>query len=222
MSHPQPTPQDDDQTPIDILTRHVRNPWGQHDGWWECMCTAVHDAQHVLDELRAAGVELVSQIGTPTWVERIHRGRQGAAPKLPNAADTPRVDSPTLIESIAQWLGERESTHLWPEIHESDKACYRDAARHLLETVGGGIDVHAELVAERNTHRKLSGQANYLLARIVAAANIGAIDGSDGFVESYNLPVGPIHRAIPFLSEQGIVVTLDGQIRNASKAEAGE
>jgi hypothetical protein len=124
MSHPQPTPQDDDQTPIDILTRHVRNPWGQHDGWWECMCTAVHDAQHVLDELRAAGVELVSQIGTPTWVERIHRGRQGAAPKLPNAADTPRVDSPTLIESIAQWLGERESTHLWPEIHESDKACY--------------------------------------------------------------------------------------------------
>ena len=61
--------------------------------------------------------------------------------------------------------------------------------------------------------RKLLGQANYLLARIVSAANLGAIDGADGFVESYNLPTGPIHKAIPFLQEQGIVVTTDGQIQ---------
>jgi hypothetical protein len=62
--------------------------------------------------------------------------------------------------------------------------------------------------------RRLLGQANLLLARIVAAANLGAIDGQDGFIESYNLPVGPIHKAIPFLNEQGITVTNDGQIKN--------
>lgn len=58
-------------------------------------------------------------------------------------------------------------------------------------------------------------EANDLLARIVAAANVSAIDGEDGFIESYNLPVGPIHKAIPYLARQGIVVTADGQIRRA-------
>lgn len=56
-------------------------------------------------------------------------------------------------------------------------------------------------------------QAMDLLAEVVAAANLGAVDGDDGFVESYNVPVGPIHKAIPFLAEQGIVVTSDGQVR---------
>lgn len=64
------------------------------------------------------------------------------------------------------------------------------------------------------THRRLSGQANYLLARVVAAATLGAVEGDDGFIQSYNLPVGPIHKAIPFLNEQGIIVTNDGQIKN--------
>jgi hypothetical protein len=73
--------------------------------------------------------------------------------------------------------------------------------------------------AECATHRKLSGQANYLLARIVAAANLGAI-GTGDFIESYNLPVGPIHKAIPFLQEQGIVVTTDGQILNGPEQAA--
>lgn len=62
-------------------------------------------------------------------------------------------------------------------------------------------------------------RANYLLARIVAAANVGAIDGPDGFIESYNLPVGPIHKAIPFLNEQGIHVTWDGEIKTATSTE---
>lgn len=77
-----------------------------------------------------------------------------------------------------------------------------------------------EAEAERDQHRKLSGQANYLLARIVAIANISAIEGADGFVASYDMPVGPIHKAIPFLSEQGIVVTLDGRILNCPEAIA--
>lgn len=67
-------------------------------------------------------------------------------------------------------------------------------------------------VERLRTDSLLLGQANYLLAKIVAAANLSAIDGDDGFVESYNLPVGPIQKAIPFLNEQGIVVTEDGQI----------
>jgi hypothetical protein len=65
-----------------------------------------------------------------------------------------------------------------------------------------------------NSDSRLLRQANYLLARIVAAANLGAIEGQDGFIESYSLPVGPVHKAIPFLQEQGIVVTNDGQIHN--------
>lgn len=77
-----------------------------------------------------------------------------------------------------------------------------------------------KLRSEMATHRRLSGQANYLLARIVAAANLGAIEGKDGFIESYSLPVGPIHKAIPFLNEQGITVTEDGQIKNGTDAAA--
>lgn len=82
-------------------------------------------------------------------------------------------------------------------------------------------DLEAEvdrLRAENATNRRLSGQANYLLARIVAVANLGAIEGADGFIEAYNLPVGPIHKAIPFLAEQGIAVTQDGQIKNGPAA----
>jgi hypothetical protein len=76
----------------------------------------------------------------------------------------------------------------------------------------------ARLTEERDKHRKLSGQANYLLARVVAAANISPIEGEDGFVASYDMPVGPIHKAIPFLAEQGIHVTYDGQIKNGPEA----
>ena len=69
--------------------------------------------------------------------------------------------------------------------------------------------------AELAAVRVREGQANYLLARVVAAANVGAVDGEDGFIERYDMPVGPIHKAIPFLSEAGIVVTLDGRIMNS-------
>lgn len=56
-------------------------------------------------------------------------------------------------------------------------------------------------------------EANAILARIVAAANMGALEGEDGFVWGYQMSVGPIHAAIPFLQKQGIVVTLKGEIR---------
>jgi hypothetical protein len=85
------------------------------------------------------------------------------------------------------------------------------AARSLVPELLAEVE---KLRAVAAKDRRLSGQANLLLARIVAAANLGAIDGADGFIESYNLPVGPIHKAIPFLHEQGIVVTNDGQIKN--------
>lgn len=84
-------------------------------------------------------------------------------------------------------------------------------------TVENPVALIRDVVAEMErlyADRRLGGQANLLLARIIAAANLGAINGADGFVESYNLPVGPIHKAIPFLQEQGIVVTADGQILN--------
>ena len=85
-------------------------------------------------------------------------------------------------------------------------------------------DLVPELAAELErlyADSRLLGQANYLLAKVVAAANVGAIDGEDGFVESYNLPVGPIHKAIPFLQEQGIVITQDGQIKNGPEQSVG-
>lgn len=33
---------------------HERNPWGQHDGWWECFCGAVYSTEHVADEVDKA------------------------------------------------------------------------------------------------------------------------------------------------------------------------
>lgn len=54
----------------------------------------------------------------------------------PTATDN-QVINPSTVELTARWIGERESTHTWPEIREDDKACYRDAAGHLLATING-------------------------------------------------------------------------------------
>lgn len=95
----------------------------------------------------------------------------------------------------------------------------RRNAQYLLAVQAGELRAEVErLRAENALNRRLSGQANYLLARIVAAANVSAIEGADGFIESYSLPVGPIHKAIPFLNEQGVAVTSDGQIKNGPDA----
>ncbi len=130
MSHPQPTPQDDDQTPKTIqgLRPLVIEDLaeGQEiiikvNGGYKRMRVKSVDRDGDSATATVAPVEL-DDSKVPSWAEMLHAGRLGAAPKLPNATDN-QVINPTLIESIAQWLGERESTHLWPEIHESDKAC---------------------------------------------------------------------------------------------------
>jgi len=92
-----------------------------------------------------------------------------------------------------------------------------ETAHELGDSDGGtadGPNISSPYPAREGVEKRILGQANYLLARIVAAANLGAVEGEDGFIKSYNLPVGPIHKAIPFLQEQGIVVTLDGQIHD--------
>ena len=54
-----------------------------------------------------------------------------------------------------------------------------------------------------------------VLARVVSSANTGAINGDDGFVESYNVMPGPIHAAIPLLARHGVVVDQDGLVHRA-------
>lgn len=61
-------------------------------------------------------------------------------------------------------------------------------------------------------------EANQILARIVSAANKGPLEGEDGFILGYQMAVGPIHAAIPFLQKQGIVVTASGEICSPSKS----
>lgn len=55
------------------------------------------------------------------------------------------------------------------------------------------------------------------LARIVSVANLVAHEGPDGFVAGYDMPVGPIHAAIPLLTSHGIVVNLDGTINGEAR-----
>lgn len=50
-------------------------------------------------------------------------------------------------------------------------------------------------------------EADEILARIVSAANKGALPGEDGFIWGYQMAVGPVHAAIAYLQRQGIVVT---------------
>jgi len=108
----------------------------------------------------------------------------------------------------------RHSEEPWSD--GSGSNCRECHGRRFPCPTRSAIDRIADELERLYIDRRLSGQANYLLARIVAAANLGAIDGADGFVDSYSLPVGPIHKAIPFLQEQGIVVTVDGQIKNST------
>lgn len=129
MSHPQPTSQDDDQTAAvnKVIALALKDNLGYGYGWI---------APHIRLALKSAGYELVNQVGT---IKRTEKDFSGSL--TGDALDK----SATLVESIARWLGERESTHLWPEIHESDKACYRDAARHLVATVKFSLSTSVQL-----------------------------------------------------------------------------
>lgn len=130
MSHPQPTPQDDDEN---WLPSRDHLCWQEAD---ECGCRCIRPKDHEPDSLTCS----------------THGNRLSCS--------TPVKPSPTedhLIESIARWLGERESTHLWPEIHESDKACYRDAARDLITKTKFGLVAAA--VSLNPEERKIAADA---------------------------------------------------------------
>ena len=114
-----------------------------------------------------------------------------------------------MVDDIAKMIGRETYNHAPVNYGIAEKAIAIVTRRRVrpLERSLREFDRLAKQAA-------LGGEANYLLAKIVAAANLGAIDGDDGFVEAYNLPVGPIHKAIKFLNEQGIHITNDGQIKS--------
>ncbi len=55
-------------------------------------------------------------------------------------------------------------------------------------------------------------EALEVIAHIVSQANVNPVDGEDGFIARYDMPVGSIHRAIPFLNRHGWYVDIYGQI----------
>ena len=57
-----------------------------------------------------------------------------------------------------------------------------------------------------------------ILSHIVSQANVNYVEGEDGFIKRYDMPVGSIHRAIPFLHRYGIVVNQYGKIHRARHA----
>lgn len=38
----------------EVIGVHDRNPWRQHDGWWECYCGEVYSYEHVAAKVAAA------------------------------------------------------------------------------------------------------------------------------------------------------------------------
>lgn len=60
-------PSDAQKLTAKVVRMHERNPWGQHDGWWECFCGAVYSPEHAAAEVdRALG-----------GLKREIRGRRG-------------------------------------------------------------------------------------------------------------------------------------------------
>lgn len=88
----------------------------------------------MVEALKSAGYELVNQVGTVHHEPDSWQHIVGGPSSAPTATDN-QVINPSTVELAARWIGERESTHTWPEIREDDKACYRDAAGHLLATI---------------------------------------------------------------------------------------
>lgn len=125
MSPQEPTPQPDDESAIiaEVLCDLPE------------VCQLHREKAHrILAKLKSAGYELVNQVGTVRESPESWQHIVGGPSYAPTATDD-QVINPPLVELTARWIGERESTHLWPEIREDDKACYRDAARHLLATI---------------------------------------------------------------------------------------
>lgn len=134
---PELTLDPDDQTPAEAITAASKAimRWVDTSDWAGLLgCTPAMIAQVAIEGLKSAGYELVNQVGTVRESPESWQHIVGGPSYAPTATDD-QVINPPLVELTARWIGERESTHLWPEIREDDKACYRDAARHLLATI---------------------------------------------------------------------------------------
>lgn len=126
MSPQEPTPTPDDETAvIKVVADALRSNLGFGKGWV---------APRIVEALKSAGYELVNQVGAVHHEPDSWQHIVGGPSSAPTATDN-QVINPSTVELTARWIGERESTHTWPEIREDDKARYRDAAGHLLATI---------------------------------------------------------------------------------------
>ena len=79
----------------------------------------------------------------------------------------------------------------------------------------------ARAEAERDRYAAVIEESLNVLAHIVSQANVNAVDGDDGFIARYDLPVGSIHKAIPFLARHGIVVDDFGAVHRSASVDSG-
>lgn len=77
----------------------------------------------------------------------------------------------------------------------------------------GRVNVPAATIADQEQLTEVLDA----LARIVSVANVCAVEGDDGFIAGYDIPVGPIHGAIPLLARHGITVNIDGTIHRSTE-----
>ena len=75
--------------------------------------------------------------------------------------------------------------------------------------------VCADMAIELQAARARADEAESILIRVVQQANTHAVDGDDGFIAAYHMPVGPVHAAIPFLQGRGIYVDEFGGVHRA-------
>lgn len=81
----------------------------------------------------------------------------------------------------------------------------------------GTPKAHKILQKARERVLSIYDEALDILAHIVAQANVNPVAGDDGFIKRYDMPVGSIHKAIPFLAKHGIVVDEYGQVHRAAQ-----
>lgn len=123
-----------------------------------------------------------------------------------------------LTETLAIW----KSGRWWATYTDEGRAaCLRQAriaARDLLNILAAHP---SEVPAEVADYWRQVGAAealDLLADLVVKATEFGEQDG--GFIASYIMPTGPIHRAIPFLQERGITVRPGFDLRAAAVADS--
>ena len=91
-----------------------------------------------------------------------------------------------------------------------------DASTLVAALLEWSLLPEGHLVSNPITREELA-EALDVLAHIVAQANVNPVGDGD-FIERYDMPVGSIHKAIPFLARHGIVVDMYGYIHRAKSA----